>query len=74
MWAYSMIAIGTINWDYQRHHSHVVLNSLLIIVPGLVLLALTFTDGGKKLLQNQIVKWGWAVIGIAALVFAFTNK
>ena len=73
MWAYSMIAIGTINWDYQRHHSHVVLNSLLIIVPGLILLGLTFIESGKKLLHNQFVKWGWAVIGIAALIYAFIN-
>jgi len=74
MWAYSMIAIGTINWDYQRHHSHVVLNSLLIIVPGLILLGLTFIEGGKKLLQIRAVQGIWTVIGIAALIFAFTNK
>ena len=73
MWAYSMIAVGAINLDYQRHHSHVVLNSLLIIVPGLTLLALTFNDSGKKLLQNPIVKWGWAAIGVAALIYAFIN-
>ena len=74
MWAYSMIAVGALNWDYQRHSTHVVLNSLLIIVPGLILLGLTFLDAGKKLLQKKSAIWLWAAIGIAALVYAFVNK
>ncbi len=74
MWAYSMIAVGALNWDYQRHSTHVVLNSLLIIVPGLILLGLTFLDAGKKLLKNKFAMWLWAIIGIAALIYAFVNK
>jgi hypothetical protein len=69
-----MVAVGAINWDYQRHHAHVLLNSSLIIVPGLLLLALTFFDAGKKLLQFRAVQILWTLVGIAALIYAFTNK
>ena len=74
MWAYSIIASGIINWDYQRHHAHVVTHSLIIILPGLLLLSLTYIEKGRKILQNQAVKWAWGVIGIAAVIFAFVNK
>jgi len=74
MWAYSMIAVGALNWDYQRHSTHVVFNSLLIIIPGLILLGLTFLAAGKKLLQKKFSMWLWAIIGIAALIYAFVNK
>jgi len=74
MWAYSMIAVGAINWDYQRHQTHVVRNSLLIILPGLILLALTFNGAGRKFLQVRAVQIIWTIVGIAALIFAFTNK
>ena len=74
MWAYSMIAVGAINWDYQRHNSHVVTSSLLIILPGLILVALTYLKSGQQLLQKRLVQILWLIIGVAALIFAFTNK
>ena len=74
MWAYSMIAVGAINWDYQRNNSHVVTNSLLIVVPGLILIALTYLGFGKRLLQKRLAQISWIIIGAAALIFAFTNK
>lgn len=73
MWSYSLIAIGLINWDYQRHQSHVVTNSLLIIVPGLILLALTFVPPARKLLNTKTMRLTWLLIGIAAIAFAFKN-
>lgn len=74
MWAYSMIAIGAINWDYQRRNSQVVAHSLLIIIPGLILLGMTYLPAGRKLLQHQSVRIAWIVFGVAALIYAFTNK
>ena len=74
MWAYSMIAIGGINWDYQRRNPHVVAHSLLIIVPGLLLLAMTYLPAGVLLLRKKSVQGAWLVVGVAALIYAFTNK
>jgi len=69
-----MIAIGAINWDYQRRNSQVVAHSLFIIVPGLLLLAMTYLPAGRKLLQQMYVRVAWIVFGVAALIYAFTNK
>ena len=74
MWAYSMIAIGAINWDYQRRNSQVVAHSLLIIIPGLILLGMTYVPVGRKLLRHQSVRIAWIVFGVAALIYAFTNR
>jgi hypothetical protein len=73
MWAYSMFAVGAINWDYQRKNPHVVLHSLFIIVPGLVLLGMTYLPAGVTLLKKKSVQYVWAAVGIAALIYAFTN-
>jgi hypothetical protein len=73
MWGYSLIAIGLINWDYQRSHPHVVLQSLLIILPGVVLLTMTFIGIGQNFLGRQWVSYLWTAIGIASLIVAFTN-
>ncbi len=74
MWAYSMVAVGAINWDYQRNNKHVAVHSLLIIIPGLILLGMTYLPAGAALLQKKFVQRVWLVVGIAALIYAFTNK
>lgn len=74
MLAYALIAIGLINWDYQRGNPNVVVNSLLIIVPGAILLALTLTKLGRGWLANKLSIYLWSAIGIAAILFAFINK
>jgi hypothetical protein len=74
MWAYSMIAVGAINWDYQRHNQHVLAHSLLIIIPGLILLGTTFIPAGVALLEKKTIRIAWMVVGVAALIYAFTNK
>ena len=74
MWAYSMVALGFINWDYQRSNAHSARNSFLIIVPGLLLLALTFWPKAKPVLEQRATRFVWGLIGAAAIIFAFTNK
>ena len=73
MWAYAMIAVGAINWDYQRRNQNVVAHSLLIIIPGLILLAMTYLPAGVGLLQKKAIQIAWIVVGVAALIYAFTN-
>ena len=73
MWAYSLISIGLINWNYQRHQSQVVTHSLLIVIPGVILLALTFLPSARNFLQNKVARTSWFLIGIAAIAFAFWN-
>jgi hypothetical protein len=74
MWSYALIAIGLINWDYQRAQANVVQNSLLIIIPGFILFFLTFTNFGKSILKKSVSKYFWGAIGLLAILFAFINK
>jgi len=73
MWAYSMIAIGLINWDYQRSHPHIAIHSLAIVLPGLILLGLTYVKGATNFLQSRAGKAIWLFIGVVALIYGFIN-
>ena len=53
MLAYALIAVGLINWDYQRAHHNIFVISALAWIPGSVLLSSTFLKrfqnlGSKK--------------------------
>ena len=47
--AYALIAVGLINWDYQRAHHNIFFISALAWIPGFVLLAATFSKGFQDL-------------------------
>jgi hypothetical protein len=73
MWAYSMIAIGLINWDYQRSHPNIALHSLAIVLPGAILLGLTYVKRAVNFLNSRAGKVTWLIIGAAALIYGFLN-
>lgn len=73
MWAYAMIATGLINWDYQRTKANAFAHSLVIIIPGVLLLLATFFPATQKSLQKRSVQITWLLIGAAALAYAFLN-
>ena len=73
MWAYALIATGLINWDYQRSAPHAMAHSLLIVVPGAILLGFTFNKSLAATLQKPAAKYIWGLIGAAALAYAFLN-
>ena len=73
MWAYAMIAIGLINWDYQRANPGAFGHSLVIIVPGVLLLLATFFSATRSLLEQRSIRITWLIIGAAALAYAFLN-
>jgi len=73
MWAYAMIATGFINWDYQRANHNSAIHSLAIILPGAILLGMTFTEAGKNSLKKTPVQAAWFAVGGIALIYAFIN-
>jgi hypothetical protein len=73
MWAYALIATGFINWSYQRDQSDVVTNSAFVVIPGLVLIAITFNKTLAAKLNSKAAMYFWGVIGGLALIFAFIN-
>ena len=74
LWAYALIAIGLINWDYQRAQPNIALHSLLIIVPGATLLALTFFKAAEPLVSSRVARIAWMLITGVAITYALINK
>lgn len=73
MWAYALIATGSINWSYQRDQAGVIGRSAVVVIPGLLLLAMTFNKTLAAKLDSKVAKYTWGIIGGAALIYAFVN-
>ena len=73
MWAYALIAIGCINWSYQRGETGVITKSAIVVIPGLILIAITFNKTIATKLETKAAKYFWGVVGGLALIFAFVN-
>ena len=55
MAGYLLLAIGLINLRYQTGHSNVLVHSLLIIVPGVLLIGVTFLRSAQSFLAKREV-------------------
>lgn len=73
MLAYSMIAVGLINWDYQRGKPGVIGHSLIIILPGLLLLLTTLFKPLQKLISLRSYAILWLGISLITIAYAFLN-
>ena len=73
MAGYLLLAIGLINLRYQTGHSNVLLHSLYIIVPGGLLIAITFLRSAQNFLAKKAVMWILAALGVVLVIWAITN-
>jgi uncharacterized membrane protein len=73
MASYLLLAIGLINLRYQTGKDEVFNNSLTIIVPGVVMLLITFLKSAHSLLARREVMALLAVAGTALVIWAITN-
>ena len=73
MASYLLLAIGLINLRYQTGHDGVLTNSLVIVIPGLAMLFLTFAKGSHSVLAKREVMALLAVLGAALVAWAVTN-
>ena len=73
MASYLLLAIGLINLRYQTGKDEVFNNSLTIIVPGVVMLLITFLKSAHSLLARREVMALLAVAGTALVICAITN-
>jgi hypothetical protein len=73
MWAYALIATGFINWSYQRDEAGVVTNSAFVVIPGLVLFAITLNKTLAAKLNSKAAIYFWGAVGGLALIYAFIN-
>jgi hypothetical protein len=73
MLAYTLIAVGLINWDYQRGNPQVISHSLIIILPGAILLLSTFINPLRRWVTLRTYAILWLGIALATLAYAFLN-
>ncbi|CAB4936355.1 unannotated protein [freshwater metagenome] len=73
MGGYLLIAVGLINLRYQTGHNGVLLHSLIIIIPGVLLLASTWRSSAMRFLQMRAGKTLAIVIGLALIAYSIIN-
>jgi hypothetical protein len=73
MAGYLLIALGLINLRYQTGMSGVVGNSLIVIIPGALLLLSTWLPGLAKVLDTRATKSVVIVTGLILIAFAILN-
>ena len=73
MGGYLLIAIGLINLRYQTGQSGVITHSLTIVIPGSVLLALTWIPATAKKLESKAVQAVCITLGLILIAYAVIN-
>lgn len=71
MAAYASLAAGLINLRYQSGAESNLSKSLVLIVPGAILLALSLTALGKSWLNSKAATIVVTIIGGLLLVYSF---
>jgi hypothetical protein len=71
MAAYAALAVGLINLRYQTGASNNFSKSAALVIPGALLLALTFIAPGRKWLAGSVAALVVTAIGGALLVYSF---
>ena len=73
MASYLLLAIVLINLRYQTGKDEVFNNSLTIVIPGIVMLLVTFLKAAHSLLARREVMALLAISGSALVIWAITN-
>ncbi len=73
MGGYLLLAVGLINWRYQIDDANVASRSLLIAIPGVLILAMTFIKALDKFLASKAGMTIVTVIGALLVGLSFLN-
>ena len=73
MGGYLLLAVGLINLRYQTGQENNLGKSLTLILPGALLLAMTFVAAGKKWLQTTAATATILTVGGILLAYSFIN-
>jgi len=65
MGGYLLLAVGLINWQYQNADAGIASRSLLIVIPGVVIVAMTFIKPLDKFLASRA---GMAIVTVVGAV------
>ena len=70
MGAYAAFAVGLINLRYQTGSDSNLSKSLVLVIPGALILALSFTNAGKSWMQRKSA--GAISLTVGALLLAYS--
>ena len=73
MGGYLLLAIGLINWQYQNEDAGIASRSLLIAIPGVVIVAMTFIKPLDKFLASRAGMSIVTVVGALLVGLSFLN-
>lgn len=73
MGGYLLLALGLINWQYQNNEADVVTRSLLIVIPGAVVILMTFIKQLDSFLASRVGMTVVTVIGALLVGLSFLN-
>jgi hypothetical protein len=73
MGGYLLLALGLINWQYQNNDAGVATRSLLIVLPGVVVIAMTFIKPLDAFMGSKVGMSLIAVIGAILVGLSFLN-
>ncbi len=73
MGGYLLITIGLISLSYQNGKNNILVHSLIIIVPGVLLLGSTWISSLSKVLNHRLTKVLALSIGLGLVAFAIFN-
>jgi len=73
MGGYLLLAVGLINWQYQNADAGIASRSLLIAIPGVAIVAMTFIKPLDKFLARRAGVSVVTVVGAALVVLSFLN-
>ena len=65
MGGYLLLAVGLINWRYQNEDAGIASRSLLIAIPGVVIITMTFIKGLESFMASKV---GLAVLTIVGAI------
>ena len=73
MGGYLLLALGLINWQYQNNDADVGTRSLLIVIPGVVVILMTFIKPLDSFLASRVGMSVVTVIGALLVGLSFLN-
>ena len=73
MGGYLLPAVGLINWQYQNADAGIASRSLLIVIPGVVIVAMTFIKPLDKFLASRVGMAIVTVVGAVLVGLSFLN-
>lgn len=73
MGGYLLLALGLINWQYQNSDAGVATRSLLIVLPGVVVIAMTFIKPLDAFMGSKVGMFLIAAVGAILVGISFLN-